>query len=124
MEIWSAADARLRDQLADTWVIKHRLLQPLTPQQRWANVTGPTAATIAILLDLQWDPQIPTSWRSPGGALIAEIDTEDPLNTQAILQHVAKQILHNNWREAAKHQAGQGLEQGPPDLGPAKKSQK
>ena len=114
IDIWKAADPAFRSLLADTWILKHRSLQDLPPQQRWASVTGPTAATIALLLDLQWDPQVPTSWTGPGGDKVADIDTDDPFNTQSILQHITMQIIHKNWETASGHQAGQGLEQGPP----------
>ena len=120
LSIWKDADTSFRNELAEAWRIQLRVLQFST--HRWQMVKGPASATIAILLDLGWDPQVPTMWVAPGRKTEAFIDPTDPYNTQQILQTLSQQILRAVWAAAASHQGGGGLEGGPPDLGPAKKA--
>ena len=104
-------------------------------------VTGPITATIATVLDLEWYPWLPATWKAaadPSQEDLVPSDLVNPLmpytavkfNHQPGISHLRVRYEANKcletkiWQKAALHYSGQGLEEGLPYLQPAMSAKK
>ena len=73
------------------------------------------AATIATLLELQWNPVLPDYWLAPGGEEAAQLKEEGGAY-QEILEAVQRGAQKTAWEQASNHFGGKGLEEGHPGM--------
>lgn len=99
------------------WTIALAKMRP--KQTRWKLVTGPLQATIATLLDLNWNPLEPDHWVDAMGEHWHTVPEPGvPLTRQAAagtLHAIRAAALDGVWVQARAHRHGHGIE-GPPDL--------
>ena len=87
-------------------------------QRRWRIVRGPVGATIATLLEINWDPISATQWDTDAGKswLIPAREDEDFKKLNAdyseIFSDINSSVDRILWARASKHQAGDDLHSG------------
>jgi ribonuclease HI len=92
----------------------------------WSSVSGPLQATIATLLELQWQPVGPTRWRDSSGSLWVLSDLAGECSTRncdTILRAVRHDALKLVWQRALGHRGSSGLA-GIPDVSLPRKLKK
>ena len=89
---------------------------------QWTGVHGPTAATIATLLDIGWKPITPHQWITPQDT-IGDFMREEGVSQFEVMQVVHQQLEDRLWSNAAQVFGGRGLETGTP-FTPASKAHK
>ena len=118
MDMWWKASTRDRRQITLAWRRIRDKLKALAPSKRWAEVRAPLSATITCLLEIGWQPWQPNLWLDSEGARTAS--RREQGDQAAILAAITQDAATLQWREAAKHTGGGGLEKGCPDFGPAR----
>ena len=114
LELWWQSSAAERHSITAAWRRKRDELQTLPAQRRWRKVTGPMAATIVTLLELEWYPMQPNFWITPDKQQAAVRTT---LACQAsIVAAVRRSAEERRWRLASHHWGGGGMERGVPDF--------
>ena len=116
MRLWARSSEDQRCQLRTAWA--RALPRVLLGGVRWARVTGPMQATIAVLGQAGWHPVAPDRWISAEGTEYAELDWAPHANV-AILEALRESFEAAAWKTAATHFLGRGLESGTPSLAPA-----
>jgi len=113
-------EKHLRSRLQDSWAFYLKELDPekVPPHQTWRHVTGPTAATIAMLRDVNWKPLASDLWEAPDGQQW-KLD-DQPGDVRVLYEAFAKTIQDRKWAKAARHHLGASLVH-PPDLTVPKK---
>jgi len=100
-------EGHLRRRLATTWDHFRGLFQGSQAKQRWRFVNGPTASTVAMLIDIGWQPIASDHWIGPDGQ--AWSLTEQPGDLRDFVAAVVNSVLSNRWRRASSHRFGAGL---------------
>ncbi|CAK0892726.1 unnamed protein product, partial [Prorocentrum cordatum] len=87
-------------------------------QRKWRIVRGPVGATIATLLEINWDPIAATQWDTDAGKswLIPAREDEDFKKLNAdyseIFNDINSSVDRVLWTRASKHEAGDDLHSG------------
>ena len=95
----------------------------LSEARSWEKATGPIAATVLTVRAAGWQPVRPDLWLAPGERA-ASLGATEPHALHDIVEEIANDLEHIYWRDASKHFAGEGLEQGPPCFAPYLKAKK
>ena len=103
--------SQVPEAIGRAWTDTVGRLQAKTSQYRWRAVKGPMSATIATLLEEGWDPVGPLLWQDTEGARW-ELNLQVPNLGLQIRHQVAHHAEQRQWKIAAKHFLGQGMEQG------------
>ena len=81
-----------------------------------------TTPVLATALDLGWSPLYPDAWLvDPGEGLWARFGAT-PFAKAHITMKVREEATRQSWAQAARHDMGNGLETGAPDMGPARRA--
>ena len=73
IQVWLAMDAGARSEVLQAWRIVCDELSDLRPNERWREVRGQMAATIATLLQFEWQPLMPRVWKDTRGNEVATL---------------------------------------------------
>ncbi len=98
----------LRLSLVRSWLVLRDRLVGLPANRRWYHVRGHISATIATLLDLNWQPKAPSLWFDQEGFGWKMSDSFFDL--EAICQAIAKAAVEKEWSRASHHFCGGGAE--------------
>ena len=79
----------------------------------WARTSGPIGACINVLRAAGWKPIQPDHWIAPGPRA-AFLNAPEPHADTDIVAAITADLNQLQWKEAAEHFMGRGLEQGPP----------
>ena len=98
-----------RQRLKEAWDRLAPVFSALPPARRWRLVRGGISATIAVLLQLGWEPQKPHRW--VGDGLVWEV-SHDACDFGPLFDAVEKAVQAQLWQKAASHPEGRGAEAG------------
>ena len=98
-----------KDRIRKVWAKEYLKMQG---PYRWRTVAGPIGATIATLLDINWDPAAPDVWqdcKEGGGKWRLEGQLT---GDEECLKQIRESITQLQWKKAAEHHCGKGLQHG------------
>ena len=99
------------DKIRVTWnKTFHVLRQQESTAARWSLVNGPVAGLIATLIDIGWNPKKPDVWFTQEGTMWWM--TRDPMDMLQIRNEFLQLSELADWRAAARHHLGTGMEGG------------
>ena len=95
------------------WATIYGELSGRPPERRWAKVKGAVSAIICTLLTAGWGAPTATEWTSDTDEIWRMSEGPSEVDDAELLEEVAASIKRTWWRQAAQHDAGKGLEDGP-----------
>ncbi len=112
------ATARQRLTMATAW--RRAAAEVAVPKLNWRKVTCPCSATIAVVSAAGWIPESAVKWFTPEKDHVANRLATKPGARNGVKTCFRATLLELLWKEAAKHNLGNGLGTGPPSFKPAK----
>ena len=98
MFIWKTAadDSELRRWLRQGWREARSQFSKTNPQDCWRKVKGPIGATIAVLLEIGWEPRLPNLWVNDTKKATAQFDLNEPAEHQ-VTQEIQGRLQAMMW---------------------------
>ncbi len=122
LRLWTSTGADERRIITKAW--QKAVPRILLGGVHWGRAVASLQATVATLGQLGWVPSTPARWLASCRSTYADADDGDPNAHAQILQAVRRSAQDAVWRRAAAHHLGRGLEEGLPQLEPARKARK
>jgi hypothetical protein len=122
MRLWETSNRRDKEDIRKAWT--RAIPRVLLGGVHWGRVTGPLQATVATLGQLGWTPNGPTRWLTPSKEHYADIEDPAPTAAADIVGAIKETAEMANWKGAAAHHLGGGLEEGTPSMEPARAARK
>ena len=116
-QVWDKS--KDRQSLTKAWRAIRDCSQNKTVADAWKNASGPVAATIATLREIEWQPTQPDFWVATEQRA-ALLDAPEPHARVDVLHEAELDAQRAAWRRASVHFGGGGLEQGIPSFEAAK----
>ena len=107
--IFWVENPRWRQRSVEAWRKVTDRLRALPPNKRWAQAKGALSATVIVLLDLGWDPQLPHRW--VGDGLRWDI-SNDAMDFGPLFEAVRAAVEAKLWAKASTRPDGRGAEHG------------
>ena len=123
MLIWTGASQDDKQEIRSAWRVKRDELTAMPSSSRWQAVSGPMAATIVTLLEISWHPAQPHLWITNRPGEIAAL-TGEMWEMSSITAAVQEAFQQQQWQDASKHFAGDGLQFGTPSFAAARRAKK
>lgn len=114
IHMWKSLPS-LHAQIQACWTAQVHKLRNRPPNRRWTTITGFLPATIATLMQNEWQPYSSSIWVSNKGAVYRLKDW--PANQENLEKEWKANIQQKIWQKASRHIHGAGIENGI-DIGP------
>ena len=108
--VWERTEDEERHAAARTWT---RIAAPHTDSD-CQQVRASLSAVIATVRQAGLDPSWPTKWITKSGQTLEW--SKRPVEKATALEHLREGLMCAEWRIAAEHYCGEGLESGQPPL--------
>ncbi len=116
--LWATSGSKDKAEIRRAWI--RAVPRVLLGGVHWGRVTGALQATVATLGQIGWIPNGPSRWLAPARTHDADLDDAAPTAGAEIENAIRETAVQANWRRAAGHHLGGGLDEGAPSLEPAR----